>query len=81
MEHELGWVLVSAREQELTRDRSALSLLEGNREIDKLLRGGVEKTIPDRGRGRQRVDVLRVVDWNDVACGRWNQARFFEFNE
>jgi type I restriction enzyme R subunit len=54
--------------EELTRDRSALSLVEGNREIDKLLRGGVKVTIPDRERGGQRVDVVRVVDWEDAAA-------------
>jgi len=44
----------------LTRDffLSALSLVEGNREIDKLLRGGVKAAIPDRERGGQRVDVV-----------------------
>lgn len=46
---------LDAAEEELTRDRSALSLVEGNREIDKLLRGGVKVTIPDRERGGQRV--------------------------
>ena len=36
---------LDAAVEELTRDRSALSLVEGNREIDKLLRGGVKVTI------------------------------------
>ena len=54
--------------EELTRDRSALSLVEGNREIDKLLRGGEKVTTPDRERGGQRVDVVRVIDWDDAAA-------------
>ncbi len=45
---------------------SALSLEEGNREIDKLLRGGVKVTIPDRERGGPRVEVVRVTDWDDA---------------
>ena len=44
--------------EELTRDRSALSLVEANREIDKLLRGGVKVTIPDREQGGQRLGNL-----------------------
>ncbi len=59
---------LDAAAEELTRDRSALSLVEGNREIDKLLRGGVKVTIPDRERGGQRIDVVRVIDWDDTAA-------------
>lgn len=44
--------------EELTRDRSALRLVEANREIDKLLRGGVKVKIPDRERGGQRTDAV-----------------------
>jgi type I restriction enzyme R subunit len=65
---ELPAEALDAAVEELTRDRSALSLVEGNREIDKLLRGGVKVTIPDRERGGQRVDVVRVVDWDDAAA-------------
>jgi type I restriction enzyme R subunit len=36
---ELPAEALDAAVEELTRDRSALSLVEGNREIDKLLRG------------------------------------------
>ena len=52
--------------EELTRDRSALSLVEANREIDKLLRGGVKVSFPDSERGGQRVEVVRVIDWEDA---------------
>ena len=54
--------------EELTRDRSALSLVEGNREIDRLLRGGVKVTTPDRECGGQRVEVVRVIDWDDAVA-------------
>ena len=59
---------LDAAVEELMRDRSALSLVEGNREIDKLLRGGVKVTTPDRERGGQRIDVVRVIDWDDTAA-------------
>ncbi|MEC5129638.1 type I restriction endonuclease subunit R [Verrucomicrobiales bacterium BCK34] len=51
--------------EELTRDRSALSLVEANREIDKLLRGSVKVKTPDPERGGQRTDEVRVIDWDD----------------
>ena len=50
--------------EELTRDRSSLSLVEANREIDKLLRGSVKVKTPDRERGGQRTDEVRVIDWD-----------------
>ncbi len=59
---------LDAAVEELTRDRSALSLVEANRETDKLLRGGVKVTIPDRERGGQRTEVVRVIDWDDPAA-------------
>ena len=34
--------------EEIFRDRTALSLVEANQEIDKLLRGGVKVSFPDR---------------------------------
>ena len=65
---ELPAEALDAAVEELTRDRSALSLVEGNREIDKLLRGGVKVTIPDRERGGQKTEVVRVIDWDDAAA-------------
>ena len=65
---ELPAEALDAAVEELTRDRSALSLVEGNREIDKLLRGGVKVKIPDRERGGQRVDVVFLVDWDNAAA-------------
>ena len=49
--------------EELSRDRTALSLVEANREIDKLLKGGVKVEFPDRERGGQREEKVRVIDW------------------
>ena len=49
--------------EELSRDRTALSLVEANREIYKLLKEGVKVGFPDQEHGGQRVEVVRVVDW------------------
>ena len=49
--------------EEICRDRTALSLAEANREIDKLLKQGVKVSFPDQEHGGQRVEVVSVVDW------------------
>ena len=49
--------------EELMRDRTALSLAEANREIDKLLKQGVKVSFPDPEHGGQRVEVVQVIDW------------------
>jgi type I restriction enzyme R subunit len=57
---------------ELTRDRSAMSLEAANREVYRLLKEGIAVSVPDRtltpgpspeGRGGQTTERLRVVDW------------------
>ena len=60
--------------EEICRDRTALSLAEANREIDKLLKQGVKVSFPDKEHGGQRVEVVSVVDWevpenNDFLLG------------
>jgi type I restriction enzyme R subunit len=47
----------------LTRDRSAMSLEAANREIYELLKEGITVSVPDRERGGQRMERLRVIDW------------------
>jgi type I restriction enzyme R subunit len=47
---------------ELTRDRSALSLVQANREVYALLKNGVPVRIPD-AEGEERDEVVRVIDW------------------
>ena len=58
---------LQAAVEELTQDRSTLSLVEANREVDKMLRNGVKVKTPDRERGGQRTDVVRLIDWNKPA--------------
>ncbi len=48
---------------ELSRDRSAMSLEAANREIYRLLKDGISVSVPDRQQGGQKTERLRVVDW------------------
>jgi type I restriction enzyme R subunit len=50
---------------ELTRDRSAMTLVAANREVYRLLKDGVATTIPDPVHGGDRIERLRVIDWDD----------------
>jgi type I restriction enzyme R subunit len=47
----------------LTRNRSAMSLEAANREIYELLKEGITVSVPDRERGGQKTERLRVIDW------------------
>jgi type I restriction enzyme R subunit len=48
---------------DLARDRSAMSLEAANREVYRLLKEGIPVSIPDRERGGQKTERLRVVEW------------------
>jgi type I restriction enzyme R subunit len=48
---------------ELTRDRSAMSLEAANREVYRLLKDGIPVSVPDHEHGGQKTERLRVVDW------------------
>ena len=52
---------------ELTRDRSAMSLEAANREVYRLLKEGITVSVPDREHGGQKTERLRVVDWETPA--------------
>ena len=47
----------------LTRDRSAMSVEAANHEIYELLKEGITVSVPDRERGGQKTERLRVIDW------------------
>ncbi len=53
---------------ELTRDRSAMSLAAANREVCTLMKDGVKVSVPDRERGGQKAERVRVVDWDHPAA-------------
>jgi len=54
---------ISNAVDELTRDRSAMSLEAANREVYRLLKEGITVSVPDREHGGQKTERLRVVDW------------------
>jgi type I restriction enzyme R subunit len=54
--------------EELTRDRSAMSLAHANREVYQLLKNGVKVTVKSgEDAGEETVETVRVIDWNEPA--------------
>src|SRR6266571_3642536 len=49
--------------EELTRDRSALSMVHANREVYRLLKDGVKVSVRGK-RGEEVIETVRVIDWN-----------------
>ncbi|HBA87418.1 MAG TPA: deoxyribonuclease HsdR [Geobacter sp.] len=58
---------ISNAVDELTRDRSAMSLEAANREVYRLFKQGITVSVPDRDHGGQKTERLRVVDWEHPA--------------
>jgi type I restriction enzyme R subunit len=58
---------ITAAVDELIRDRSAMSLEAANREVYLLLKEGIKVSVPDRERGGQKTERLRVIDWEQSA--------------
>jgi type I restriction enzyme R subunit len=56
---------IAAAVDELSRDRSAMSLAGANREIYALLKDGVKVSVPDHERGGQKAERVRVLDWDN----------------
>jgi type I restriction enzyme, R subunit len=56
---------ISTAVDELTRDRSAMLLPAGNREVYSLLKDGVKVSVADREHGSQKIERLRVIDWEN----------------
>ncbi|WP_437546790.1 type I restriction endonuclease [Sorangium sp. So ce367] len=50
--------------EELTRDRSAMSLAQANREIYRLLKDGVEVRVAGAEDEKDATQRIRVIDWN-----------------
>ena len=55
--------VITAAVDELTRDRSAMSLEAANREVYRLLKEGIAASVPNHADGGQKSERLRVVDW------------------
>ena len=59
---------IAAALDELTRDRSAMSLVAANRELYRLLKDGIPVAAPDPAGGGQKIERVRVVDWAQPAA-------------
>ncbi len=51
--------------EELTRDRSTLTLVQANREIHELLKNGVKVSFQDKEK-RERIETVRIIDWSHL---------------
>src|SRR5664280_293194 len=51
--------------EQLTHDRSRMSMAAASREIYNLLKNGVQVTVPDPEGDGEIVQKVRVVDWNE----------------
>ena len=58
---------ITAAVDELTRDRSVMSLEAANREVYLLLKDGIKVPVLDHELGGQKTERLRVVDWENPA--------------
>ena len=59
--------------EELTRDRSVMSMTAANREIYQLLKDGVKVNIPSGEEGYdEKTEVVRIIDWKEP----WNNDFF-----
>ncbi len=56
---------ITAAVDELTRDRSAMSLEAANRDVYLLLKSGIKVSMPDREHGGQKTERIRVFDWEN----------------
>lgn len=59
---------ITAALDELSRDRSAMSLEAANREIYELLKEGIKVTVPDTEKGGMKTERVRVIDWENPAA-------------
>jgi len=53
--------------EELARDRSRLSMAAANREIYHLLHNGIKVHLPDPEGGGEKVETVRLIDWDNHA--------------
>ena len=62
---------------EVSRDRSVMALATANREVYQLLRDGVPVSVPDRERGGQKTERVRVINWDKPDANDFLVARQF----
>ena len=56
---------ITAAIEELTRDRSAMTLAAANRDVYRLLKHGVKVTVRSEDDEQDIPETIRVMDWND----------------
>ena len=56
---------ITSAMDELTRNRSAMSPAAANREVHELLKQGIKVSVPDKERGGQKTERVRVIDWEN----------------
>src|SRR5262249_13084321 len=56
---------ITSAVDELVRDRSAMSTAAANRDLWELLRAGVKVSVPDLKRAGQKIERVRLIDWNN----------------
>lgn len=59
---------LSTAVDELNRDRSTMSLAAANREVYGLLKEGIPVSIQDHKGGGQKIERVRVIDWENPAA-------------
>ncbi|CAN5783320.1 type I restriction endonuclease subunit R [soil metagenome] len=59
---------ITAAMDQIGRDRSAMTAAAANRDVYTLLKDGVQVSLPDRERGGQKTERVRLIDWNDPAA-------------
>ncbi len=59
---------ISAANDELSRDRSAMTPAAANRELWQLMRDGVKVSVPNKEKGGVKAERVRVVDWENSAA-------------
>ncbi|MGJ8641453.1 MAG: type I restriction endonuclease [Opitutaceae bacterium] len=62
---ELPAEALDAAIEELSRDRSALGLVEANRETYRLIKNGIKVKVENRQEGGQEVKSIRIIDWDN----------------
>ena len=50
--------------EELTKDRSSMSLISANKEIYKTLKDGVKVILSANGDGEEKIEKVKVIDWD-----------------
>ncbi|HTV40475.1 MAG TPA: type I restriction endonuclease subunit R [Candidatus Sulfotelmatobacter sp.] len=71
---------IDAAIDELTRDRSAMLPEQANREVYLLLKEGIKVSVPDKERGGQRTERVRVIDWGNPAANDFLAVRQISFS-